>query len=235
MNLKPESDHSPLLRIIGLEKTYRQADGGRVVLRGVNAHFERGEFVAVRGRSGSGKTTLLNMIAGIDETDAGEIQFGSMALTSLTRDQKTAFRRDHIGFVFQFFNLIPTLTLWENVILPAELAGKSTPSLQGRAHDLLARIGLEGRANDFPDELSGGEQQRVAIARAVVLKPDVLLADEPTGNLDRNTGEEVMRLINQLRIELGTLLILVTHSHRLAEQADRVLTLEDGRLSETAG
>ena len=115
------------------------------------------------------------------------------------------------------------------------MAGKSTPSLQGRAHDLLARIGLEGRANDFPDELSGGEQQRVAIARAVVLKPDVLLADEPTGNLDRNTGEEVMRLINQLRIELGTLLILVTHSHRLAEQADRVLTLEDGRLSETAG
>jgi putative ABC transport system ATP-binding protein len=219
-----------IIRLVDLEKAYRQSDGGRKVLRGVNAVFAAGEFVAIRGRSGSGKTTLLNLIAGIDLPDRGEIYFGSTSLSGLTADQRTAFRRDHLGFVFQFFNLIPTLTLRENIILPAELAGRSNSTMLNRADALLARVGLEGREDDYPDELSGGEQQRVAIARAVFLEPEVLLADEPTGNLDRNTGEDVMQLINQLRTELGTLLILVTHSHRLADRADRVFMLEDGRL-----
>ncbi|MEJ2012962.1 MAG: ABC transporter ATP-binding protein [Anaerolineales bacterium] len=219
-----------IIRLVDLEKAYRQSDGGRKVLRGVNAVFAAGEFVAIRGRSGSGKTTLLNLIAGIDLPDRGEIYFGSTSLSGLTADQRTAFRRDHLGFVFQFFNLIPTLTLRENIILPAELAGRSNSTMLNRADALLARVGLEGREDDYPDELSGGEQQRVAIARAVILEPEVLLADEPTGNLDRNTGEDVMQLINQLRTELGTLLILVTHSHRLADRADRVFMLEDGRL-----
>jgi len=226
-------DDQSLIRIVNLEKTYQQADGGRVVLSDVNAEFNAGEFVAIRGRSGSGKTTLLNLLAGIDVPDAGEIYFGQSQLTSLSTDQRTAFRRDHLGFIFQFFNLIPTLTLRENVTLPAELAGRSNQEL--RADDLLARVGLAGREDDFPDELSGGEQQRVAIARAIVQKPDVLLADEPTGNLDRATGETVMQLLNTLRGELGTLLILVTHSHRLASQADRILILEDGRLAPDPG
>ncbi|MFN2147357.1 MAG: ABC transporter ATP-binding protein [Anaerolineales bacterium] len=231
MDRKETPRQGSILCIVDLAKTYHHADGGRTVLRGINARFEPGEFVAIRGRSGSGKTTLLNMIAGIDEPDSGEIYFESTSITRLTRDQKTAFRRDHLGFVFQFFNLIPTLTLRENVILPAELTARPSLAIQRRAVDLLKRVGLGERADDYPDELSGGEQQRVAIARAVVLKPRVLLADEPTGNLDRATGEEVMGLINQLRIELGTLLILVTHSHRLAAQADRILMLEDGRLT----
>lgn len=228
-------DDQSLIRIVNLEKTYLQADGGRVVLSDVNAEFNAGEFVAIRGRSGSGKTTLLNLLAGIDVPDAGEIYFGQSQLTSLSTDQRTAFRRDHLGFIFQFFNLIPTLTLRENVTLPAELAGRSNQELRARADDLLARVGLAGREDDFPDELSGGEQQRVAIARAIVQKPDVLLADEPTGNLDRATGETVMQLLNTLRGELGTLLILVTHSHRLASQADRILILEDGRLAPDPG
>jgi putative ABC transport system ATP-binding protein len=235
MQQSPASENGPLIQIDQLGKTYFQADGGRVVLAGISASFHAGEFVAIRGRSGSGKTTLLNLIAGIDEPDSGEIFFGSTALTGLSRDQRTVFRRDHLGFIFQFFNLIPTLTLRENVLLPVELAGRADVGLRKRAEELLNRVGLKGREDDFPDELSGGEQQRVAIARAVVLNPAVLLADEPTGNLDRTSGENVMELINELRIELGTLLILVTHSHRLAAQADRVLMLEDGRLTHAPG
>jgi putative ABC transport system ATP-binding protein len=227
---QPDNQSQPIVRLVDLAKAYRQSDGDRIVLRGVNAAFSGGEFVAIRGRSGSGKTTLLNLIAGIDLPDRGEIYFGSTSLTGLTGDQRTAFRRDHLGFIFQFFNLIPTLTLRENILLPAELAGRSNSVLRDKANALLDRVGLAGREDDYPDELSGGEQQRVAIARAVILEPELLLADEPTGNLDRNTGEDVMQLIDQLRAELGTLLILVTHSHRLAARADRVLMLEDGRL-----
>jgi len=219
-----------LLRLVDLEKTYAQADGGRTVFKGINASFQAGEFAAIRGRSGSGKTTLLNLIAGIDEPDSGGIFYDRTELTALSADQRTAFRRTHLGFIFQFFNLIPTLTLRENVLLPAELAGRATPDIQSRVDALIERIALAGREHAFPDELSGGEQQRVAIARAVLLKPGLLLADEPTGNLDRGTGEEVMQLLNELRVEMGTLMILVTHSHRLADQADRVLVLEDGSL-----
>lgn len=228
MNGNPNGD-SGLIRIFNLEKAYHQADGERKVLTGISASFAAGEFVAIRGRSGSGKTTLLNMIAGIDTPESGEIYFGDTLLNELSRDQLTHFRRDNIGFVFQFFNLIPTLTVLENILLPGELSGKNSAGLKVRAQELLSRVGLSGRGSDFPDQLSGGEQQRVALARALALHPPIVLADEPTGNLDRTTGAEVLTLLNELRRELGTLLIMVTHSHKIAGEADRILNLEDGK------
>jgi putative ABC transport system ATP-binding protein len=230
MNSNPEDDPG-LIRIFNLEKAYHQADGERKVLTGLSARFAAGEFVAIRGRSGSGKTTLLNMIAGIDTPDSGEIYFGDVLLNQLSRDQLTRFRRDHVGFVFQFFNLIPTLTVLENILLPGELSGKNSGVLNTRAQDLLSRVGLSGRGPDFPDRLSGGEQQRVALARALALHPPIILADEPTGNLDRTTGAEVLGLLNELRRELGTLVIMVTHSHKIAGEADRILNLEDGKFA----
>jgi putative ABC transport system ATP-binding protein len=230
MNSNPEDD-AGLIRIFNLEKAYHQADGERKVLTGLSARFTAGEFVAIRGRSGSGKTTLLNMIAGIDTPDSGEIYFGDILLNQLSRDQLTHFRRDHVGFVFQFFNLIPTLTVLENILLPGELSGKNSGVLNTRAQDLLSRVGLSGRGSDFPDRLSGGEQQRVALARALALHPPIVLADEPTGNLDRTTGAEVLGLLNELRRELGTLVIMVTHSHKIAGEADRILDLEDGKFA----
>jgi putative ABC transport system ATP-binding protein len=225
-----EERHHPdiAIRLEGLEKTYSQAKSDRVVLRGLNATLKRGEFVAIRGRSGSGKTTLLNLLAGIDEPTGGTIYYDDIAFSSLSREERTIFRRDHIGFVFQFFNLIPTLTLLENVLLPAELAKWETSHAEARAYELLERVGLSGREKDSPDLLSGGEQQRVALARALMLKPMVILADEPTGNLDRSTGDEVMAMLDDLRKESQTLMIMVTHSHSLAERADRVLLLERG-------
>jgi putative ABC transport system ATP-binding protein len=187
-----------------------------------------GEIVAIRGRSGSGKSTVLNLVAGIDRPTAGEIFVGGEALSRLGPRERTLLRRDQIGFVFQFFNLIPTLSVLENVRLPAELAG------DGRAHErareLLDRVGLADRAQAFPDRLSGGEQQRVAIARALVRDPRLVLADEPTGNLDDATGASVMGLIDALTRRAGKTLLLVTHSGELAGLADRVLTIEDGRL-----
>ncbi|MGD2162739.1 MAG: ABC transporter ATP-binding protein [Anaerolineales bacterium] len=214
-----------------IKKTFMRGDQERAVLKGVSAEFLPGEFIAIRGRSGSGKTTLLNLIAGIDEPSGGEILFGDDNLTRMTPKERTLFRREHIGFVFQFFNLIPTLTVLENVLLPAELADRKTAEMEKRAVELLERVELEGRTPDFPDILSGGEQQRVAIARAVLLEPTVILADEPTGNLDRSTGVEVLQLLNDVRQEFQTTLIMVTHSHSLAEQADRVLGIENGALA----
>jgi putative ABC transport system ATP-binding protein len=214
-----------------LEKTFLRGDQERAVLKGVHVDFQPGEFAAIRGRSGSGKTTLLNLIAGIDEPSSGEILYGDVNLTAMTPRERTIFRREHIGFVFQFFNLIPTLTAIENVLLPAELADRKTAEIEAWAHDLLDRTGLKSRASDFPDILSGGEQQRVAIARAVLLEPTVILADEPTGNLDRTTGTDVLQLLNDIRREFKTTLIMVTHSHSLADQADRVLIIENGLLS----
>lgn len=218
------------LRLNELSKRYSQGGNERSVLDRITASFLPGEFVAIRGRSGSGKTTLLNLLAGIDEPSEGAIYYGDLSFGELTREQRTLFRRDHIGFVFQFFNLIPTLTLLENVLLPAELAKRDHAVAQQEAAELLERVGLAGREDDFTDTLSGGEQQRVAIARAMILQPLVILADEPTGNLDRDTGDAVMNLLNTLREETGTLLIMVTHSHSLAEQSDRVLLLENGKL-----
>ncbi len=220
------------IRLVGLRKTYQEGAILRAVLDGVDVEFRQGEFIAIRGPSGSGKTTLLNLLAGIDEPTGGEIYFGEIALSNLTREARTEFRRDNIGFIFQFFNLIPTLTLLENVLLPAELARYDLQEATKRAIELLSRVGLAGRESDPPDILSGGEQQRVALARALLLKPRVILADEPTGNLDRNTGDEVMAILESLRKEVNSLLVMVTHSHTLAKRADRILHLERGLLLE---
>jgi putative ABC transport system ATP-binding protein len=226
-----ERNEDQEIRLEGLTKSYQQAGKSRVVLNNLSVTFQEGEFVAIRGRSGSGKTTLLNLLAGIDDPTSGKIYYGGLPFSDLPREQRTLYRRDHIGFVFQFFNLIPTLSLLENVLLPAELSKVDLKQAQARALELLGQVGLQGRESDTPDRLSGGEQQRVALARAVMLKPMVILADEPTGNLDQKTGDDVLKLLSTLREDSDTTLIMVTHSHTLANRADRVLYLENGVLN----
>ncbi|OGO15063.1 MAG: ABC transporter ATP-binding protein [Chloroflexi bacterium RBG_13_68_17] len=219
-----------MIELLDLYKEYAEPGRIRAVLRGVSARIDDGEFVAIRGRSGSGKTTLLNLIAGIDLPTRGEVRLDGVAVSRMTAHQRTLMRRSQVGFIFQFFNLIPTLTVIENVLLPADLAGDSRPDALVRAVQLLGRVGLEDRQREFPDRLSGGEQQRVAIARALVQGPTLILADEPTGNLDEETGDRVIDLLEELARQAGKTLILVTHSHRIAARADRVLAMEHGLL-----
>ena len=223
---------SPIIRLENLSKDFVEGGQIRAVLRSVNASFEQGTFVAIRGRSGSGKSTLLNLIAGIDTPTSGEIYVEDLCVTRLNQRDRTLFRRDNIGFVFQFFNLIPTLTVLENVLLPAELAAKNGASRERNALSLLERVGLADRRHVFPDKLSGGEQQRVAIARALSQNPRLVLADEPTGNLDEKTGSEIMGLLDQATRRLGKTLIVVTHSHMIAARADRVFEMQNGTLVE---
>ncbi len=220
----------PFIRLRGVTKVYRQGEAERAVLQGVDLDIHPGEVVAIRGRSGSGKTTLLNLIAGLDTPTEGEVWVDGLALNRLDDRARTHFRRDNLGIVFQFFNLIPTLTVLENVLLPAELAGGAAPSDNARAHELLEAVDLAERAGEFPDRLSGGEQQRVAIARALLRDPRLVLADEPTGNLDPATGDQILGLLKRLTRARGKTMILVTHSHQIAAIADRVLTIRDGRL-----
>ncbi len=217
------------IRLENLSKVYLQGEQERRVLRGASLTVAAGEFVSVRGRSGSGKSTLLNLLAGLDRPTHGEIFVGGVCLSCLTSSQLTRFRRDSLGFVFQFFNLIPSLTVTENVLLPAELAGIQAVEAQRRARSLLERVGLADRGPSFPDRLSGGEQQRVALARALINEPRLILADEPTGNLDRATGEDVMAMLMRLAREKGTTLLVATHSRRVASLADRHFSLEDGK------
>jgi putative ABC transport system ATP-binding protein len=226
--LRPEK--RPLIRLDRVSKDYTEGTKTRVVLREASATVAEGEFVAIRGRSGSGKSTLLNLLAGIDLPTAGDVYVKGVCLNRLSPRARTLFRRDHLGFVFQFFNLIATLTVQENVQLPAELAGGPRGEAARRARALLDQVGLLDRAHDFPDRLSGGEQQRVAIARALVQDPKLLLADEPTGNLDDTTGEAVLGLLDRVTRQAGRTLVLVTHSPLVAARADRVLAIEDGRL-----
>jgi putative ABC transport system ATP-binding protein len=218
------------LRLENLSKAYVEGSARRLVLQHVTITFEQGEFAAILGKSGSGKTTLLNLVSGIDLVDEGEIYVGEVNLTSLNDLQRTLFRRQNIGFIFQFFNLIPTLTVWENVILPLQLNGLDDQPNRSRARSLLEEVGLQDRERTFPDRLSGGEQQRVAIARALVHDPLLVLADEPTGNLDEDTGRHIMDLLDRLTRQAGKNLILVTHSHESAGYADRVLSLREGHL-----
>jgi putative ABC transport system ATP-binding protein len=220
----------PIIRLDRVSKDYSEGDEVRHVLRETSVAFSEGEVAAIRGRSGSGKSTLLNLIAGIDSPSAGEVWVAGSCLSRLPPSERTLFRRDHLGFVFQFFNLIPTLSVVENVQLPAELRGASTADAARRARSLLEEVGLAGRETSFPDRLSGGEQQRVAIARALVQGPRVLLADEPTGNLDDATGEAVMDLLERLTRERGGTLVLVTHSLGVASRADRVFTIDEGHV-----
>ncbi|MEJ2262625.1 MAG: ABC transporter ATP-binding protein [Anaerolineales bacterium] len=198
----------------------------------MNAKICKGEFVAILGKSGSGKSTLLNLVSGIDEVDDGSIQFNGINLTALSDHERTLFRRQNIGFIFQFLNLIPTLTVLENVMLPLELKETDPDETRERAEALIEAVGLVGREHTFPDRLSGGEQQRVAIARALVHNPLLILADEPTGNLDEITGEQVLSLLDRLTRQSGKNLILVTHSKEAASYADRILVLQNGELIE---
>jgi putative ABC transport system ATP-binding protein len=218
------------VRLDGLSKAYQEGERRRVVLDDASATFAQGESIALLGRSGSGKSTLLNLISGIDRPDAGKIWVGEQELTALNERARTLFRRGHIGFIFQFFNLIPTLTVLENVTLPLELAGQSIRAAAAAAEPLLETVGLLDRTHTFPDKLSGGEQQRVAIARALVHDPLLVLADEPTGNLDEKTGQTVLALLERLTRDAGKNLIMVTHSVETAAGADRVFRLQNGKL-----
>ena len=212
----------------------RLSGGGSTVtiLDGVSLDVRDREVLAVTGPSGSGKSTLLGLIAGLDRPTSGSITVDGVDITRLGEDALARVRRDTIGFVFQSFHLIPTLTAVENVAVPLELAGHASPT--PRAAELLAAVGLAGRARHYPAQLSGGEQQRVALARAVALRPRLLLADEPTGNLDSTTGAQIVELLLALREEFRATLVLVTHDHALTRHADRIVRLRDGRLDAPA-
>lgn len=220
------------LRLENLSKSYIEGDRRRTVLKNAGLEVAEGEIVAILGKSGSGKTTLLNLVSGIDPADQGEIYLDQVRLTGLSEQERTLLRRRQIGFIFQFFNLIPTLSVWENVILPQELNGQTSPDELRRAEMLLETVGLVDRKGAFPDRLSGGEQQRIAIARALAHDPRLVLADEPTGNLDEETGRQVLALLEKLTRQAGKSMLLVTHSAEAAAIADRVFALHEGHLVE---
>ena len=222
-----------MLELFDIHKSYREGGGRREVLRGASARFEAGQFVAIVGRSGSGKSTLLNVVSGIDRPDSGEVVLDGYHLSGRSERQRTLLRRSRIGFVFQFFNLIPTLTVEENLRLPLEL-NRLGAEASDRIGELLDRVGLADRLKSYPDQLSGGEQQRVALVRALVHQPGLVLADEPTGNLDDETGRRVLELLADVVRAQGRLLLLVTHSLDAAGYADRIIHIEDGRLRESS-
>lgn len=222
-----------MLRLEGLTKHYQSGHVRQTIFENLNFHIDTGEIVALVGASGSGKTTLLNLLSGIDRPDSGCVFFDNIDIHGEGEPGITLLRRRRLGFVFQFFNLIPTLTVAENIALPMELIGYGAQEINNRVGDLLGRIGLQYMQDRYPETLSGGEQQRTAIARAISHRPDLLLADEPTGNLDEETGKAIIQLFNQLAREEGTTLLIVTHSHEVASAADRVVLLQHGQLIET--
>ncbi len=210
--------------MIGLERV-QKSYGTAHVLRGINLSVAKGEFVAVMGSSGSGKSTLLNILGGMDRADAGKIFVDKEEISSYDDERLTRYRRKKIGFVFQFFNLLPNITVIENVRIPLLLNGISDTEM---ARAFVRRVGLEGKEENYPHQLSGGEQQRVAIARALVHDPDIILADEPTGSLDTSTGQAVMELLTGLRGETGKTILLVTHEEYISRYASRVVKIRDG-------
>jgi putative ABC transport system ATP-binding protein len=222
------------VELVDLTKSYREGDREHVVLDRAVASIAVGERVAILGPSGSGKSTLLNLVSGIDLPDGGTVRVDGTDLTALSERDRTLFRRRRLGFVFQFFNLLPTLTVLENLLLPMELKGRVGADEEARARELLGDVGLADRADTFPDRLSGGEQQRVAVARALVHEPALVLADEPTGNLDQDTGERVADLLDRLVASRRRTLVVVTHSRELAARMDRVLRLDHGALVESS-
>jgi putative ABC transport system ATP-binding protein len=223
---------APLVELRNLTKDYAEGGRRRVVLCGASLAIGRGELAVLVGRSGTGKSTLLNLLSGIDQPNSGEVVIDGVVLSALPERERTLFRRDHIGFVFQFFNLIPTLTVAENILLPLELKGRVGPAERRAALALLAEVGIADRAASFPDRLSGGEQQRVAVARALAHDPLLVLADEPTGNLDLETGLQVLGLLDRLTRQAGKTMVMVTHSPEVVGLADRVFRIEDCRLVE---
>jgi ABC-type antimicrobial peptide transport system, ATPase component len=218
------------LHFQNLTKSYDEGDIRRVVLQNAHAEFQSGEITAILGKSGSGKSTLLNLISGIDAPDSGQIWVDGQDLTALSEGDRTLFRRARIGFVFQFFNLIPTLTVGENVSLPLELNRTPRTKAHRKARELLDTVGLLDRWDTFPDRLSGGEQQRVALARALVHDPLLILADEPTGNLDEETGTQMISLLTRLIREQNGTLLIVTHNPEATLHADHVMRLSHGQL-----
>jgi putative ABC transport system ATP-binding protein len=220
----------------GLTRAFPEAGRAHRVLEAVELQIQQGELVALLGPSGSGKSTLLNLISGLDMPDAGEIWVSGLPVNRLGERDRTLFRRRHVGFVYQFFNLLPTLSVVENILLPLELNGLDDEAGCLRARRLLERVGLHGTEERFPDTLSGGEQQRVAIVRALVHQPGLLLADEPTGNLDEATGEQVLDVLLGLVRQHGVTMLVATHSRRVASMCDRSLVLHQGKLAPvTAG
>jgi len=218
-----------------IHRTYVEGTHSHAVLKGVSLSVQKGETIALLGRSGSGKSTLLNIISAIDKPDAGQVLIDDVDLTALKEGESTLFRRQHIGFIYQFFNLVPTLTALENIALVLELNGYGREEIKQKSEEMLTAVGLDYAFHRFPDRMSGGEQQRIAIARALVHSPKVVLADELTGTLDAESGHLVLKLLQQLVRDQGATLLLVTHSLAVARSADRILTLEDGHLSEQEG
>lgn len=220
--------------MIVLRGVSKQFDGKRKVtaLQNIDLTIERGELVALVGPSGSGKSTMLNLIGALDHATAGDIEIDGVSLASLSNDDLTRVRRDKIGFIFQFFNLLPTLTCLENVAIPLHLRGWPRQKIDERARELLGLVQLEKRLDHLPEELSGGERQRVAIARALSVYPPVLLADEPTGNLDTVTGVEILKLIHDLHSRLGATILMVTHDPAIAASCERTIHIRDGAIQQ---
>jgi putative ABC transport system ATP-binding protein len=226
-------DRGPVLRLVGLRKSYAAGTAVELeVLHGIDLTLAHGEFAALIGPSGSGKSTLLNLIAGIDKPDGGVLRVDGVDIAGLTERELADWRAEHVGFIFQFYNLMPVLTAFGNVELPLQLTSLSRRERRERVETALALVGLSDRATHLPNELSGGQQQRVAIARALITDPTLIVADEPTGDLDRVTAEEILGLLEQLNTELGKTIIMVTHDPKAAEKAHRLVHLEKGVLVE---
>jgi putative ABC transport system ATP-binding protein len=219
-----------MIRCSEVRKVYRQGDNEVTALAGVSLEIPRGAFAVIMGPSGSGKSTLLHLIGGLDRPSTGEILVDGRLIGQMADDEVTLFRRTRIGFIFQFFNLLPTLTALENVTLPFVLDGMSKAEADRRAAALLAKVGLENRRHHLPEEMSGGEIQRIAIARALAFNPPLLLADEPTGNLDSKTGQAILSLLRQINREEGCTIVMVTHSQEAASYGDRTIVVRDGRI-----
>jgi putative ABC transport system ATP-binding protein len=227
---------APAVVTAGLEKVYGGGIAATTALDHVDLTLEQGEFVAIMGPSGSGKSTLLHIVGALESPSAGHVEIAGRRLDGMSERELTKLRRDHIGFIFQFFNLLPSLSAIENVLLPALIARHLDDLARARARSLLDRVGVGERAEHLPSELSGGEQQRVSIARAMLMSPELLLADEPTGNLDSRAGSEVLRLLRELNRDEGHTVVMVTHDPSAAAVADRIVFLRDGRLAgEVAG
>jgi putative ABC transport system ATP-binding protein len=227
--IEEEEMANPVIRIMNLWKNYGEDGSGAPALRGTSIEIKKGEIVALFGKSGSGKSTLFNLIAGLDRPTKGRIEVEGQDLENLGEKGRTTLRRMKLGFIFQFFNLLPTLTAFENIFLSLELINRAEPDLALKA---LKEVGLEGKEQRFPNELSGGEQQRVAIARAIVKRPSLILADEPTGNLDTVTGNQVLELLTQRCHESETTLIMATHAPLTCRYATRILRMVDGIITE---
>lgn len=220
----------PLITLSHVHKRYRRGGQSVPVLQDLSLTVNAGDFVALMGPSGSGKSTLLNLIAGIDRPDSGEILIGGQNIATLSEAALARWRAQHVGFVFQFYNLIPVLTAYENVALPLQLTGASSVEKHRRVTQALTQVGLADRMDHRPNELSGGQQQRVAIARALITNPDIIVADEPTGDLDRQSAEDILGMLERLNQDMGKTILMVTHDPKAAGHARSVLHLEKGQL-----